>query len=117
MECDVQPERRRLVIVGHGMVGHRLVQTLVDRGALDAWSIVVLAEEPRLAYDRVGLSALFDGSTANDLALASPELFEIDGLDVVLADPVASIDRDAKTVTTASGSVHAYDALVLATGS
>ncbi len=56
---------RTLVVVGHGMVGHRLVSTLRARDTSARWRIVVLAEEPRPAYDRVALSSYFDGATEN----------------------------------------------------
>ncbi len=43
----------RLVVVGYGPVGHRLVSALRDRDPDGTWEITVLAEEPRPAYDRV----------------------------------------------------------------
>ena len=45
-----------LVVVGNGMVGHRLVQAVRDRDTAGAWQIVVLGEESRPAYDRVALT-------------------------------------------------------------
>jgi nitrite reductase (NADH) large subunit len=104
---------RTLVVVGHGMVGHRLVQALRDRDATDQWRIVVFAEEGRPAYDRVALSSYVDSWNAADLALAPHG----DEVDLRLGDPVRHIDREGRTVTTASGVVQHYDALVLATGS
>jgi len=104
---------RTLVVVGHGMVGHRLVQALRDQDATDQWRVVVFAEENRPAYDRVALSSYVDSWNAADLALAPHG----DEVDLRLGDPVRHIDREGKTVTTASGVVQPYDALVLATGS
>ena len=102
---------RTLVVVGHGMVGHRLVEAAVDRGLTDTWRVVVHAEEQVAAYDRVGLSTWFDGA---DLALARHDHPEVE---LRLGDPVVAVDTAARTVTAASGCVTAYDALVLATGS
>ena len=48
---------RHLVVVGHGMVGHRLVEALRARDADGSWQITVLAEETDAAYDRVGLTS------------------------------------------------------------
>jgi nitrite reductase (NADH) large subunit len=106
--------RRTLVVVGHGMVGHKLVQALVERDAGRDWDIVVFGEEPHVAYDRVHLSALFDGASARDLSLV-----ELDdpAVRVRSDDRVAAVDRGSRTVTTQQGRVQAYDALVLATGS
>ncbi|HEV2637283.1 MAG TPA: nitrite reductase large subunit NirB [Actinocrinis sp.] len=110
--------RRRLVLVGHGMVGHRLVERLVERGATAAWTVTVLAEEPRPAYDRVHLTSLFDGTTAPQLSFDHEGRFCAEhGVDLRLGDPAVEIDRAARTVRTASGAVLGYDALVLATGS
>ena len=38
---------RTLVVVGHGMVGHRLVEALRAEDTENSWRVVVLAEEPR----------------------------------------------------------------------
>ncbi|GAA2600166.1 nitrite reductase large subunit NirB [Streptomyces axinellae] len=105
---------RRLVVVGHGMAGHRLVEAVNSRDQDGSWHITVLAEESRPAYDRVALSACFDGADEESLRLPA-----LDGerVEVRLGDPAAALDREARTVTTASGARLPYDALVLATGS
>ncbi|MGI5127671.1 nitrite reductase large subunit NirB [Pseudonocardia sp. CA-107938] len=100
-----------LVVVGNGMVGHRLVSAVRDRDTAGEWRVTVIGEETRAAYDRVALSSYVDGVSAEELTL--PEL----GVDAHLGDPVASIDRAARTVRTAAGREFRYDALVLATGS
>ena len=63
--------KKKLVIVGNGMVGHKLLERLIATSAMVTWEVTVLGEEPRVAYDRVNLSKLFDGSTPEDLALGS----------------------------------------------
>ena len=102
---------RELVVIGNGMVGHRLVQAVTARDTAGDWHVTVLGEESRAAYDRVALSSYVDGVSAEELTL--PELT----VDLHLGDPVTAIDRDARTVTTQAGRVLPYDALVLATGS
>src|SRR2546429_3702872 len=109
--------RRTLVVAGHGMVGHRLLEVLVERGATAEWDLVTFCEEPRMAYDRVGLSSFFNGMSAEELSLVAPGFFDGAGLDVRVGDAVVSIDRDARAVVSARGARVAYDALVLATGS
>ncbi|MFC5952247.1 FAD-dependent oxidoreductase, partial [Pseudonocardia lutea] len=107
-------DTRHLVVVGNGMVGHRLVSALRDRDERGAWRVTVLGEEPRQAYDRVALSSYVDGKSEEELRLA--EL--VDPLvDLRLGDPAVAVDRGRRTVTTASGAELTYDALVLATGS
>jgi nitrite reductase (NADH) large subunit len=112
----MQP-KRTLVVVGHGMVAHKLLESLVERGATAEWRIVVFCEENRLAYDRVGLSSYFDGATEEDLSLVAPGFFDSAGLDVLVGDAVVAVDRTASSVRSARGTVVPYDALVFATGS
>jgi nitrite reductase (NADH) large subunit len=109
--------KKRLVIAGHGMVGHRLVELLLDRGCTADWDITVLAEERRPAYDRVHLSSFFTGAGEADLCLVADDVLATEGLELYLADPVVTIDRGDAAVVTASGLRYDYDALVLATGS
>jgi len=106
----------KIIVVGHGMVGHKLVEALAETG-LERIEITILGEEPRAAYDRVHLSEFFAGKSADDLSLVAPGFFERDNLLLKLNARVESIDRAAKTVTLASGEVLPYDKLVLATGS
>ncbi len=113
----VMMDRRTLVVVGHGMVGHRLVATLVDRGATAEWDVVVLGEESRPAYDRVAMSTLFAGATPQDLSLVETGFFDGVGLTLHTGETAAAIDRQARTVTSSAGRVIPYDAVVLATGS
>jgi nitrite reductase (NADH) large subunit len=109
--------RKTLVVAGHGMVGHRLVEIAVERGLNAEWDIVVHAEEDVPAYDRVGLSSWFAGRTSQELSLVPDGFFDAPGLQLRLGDPVVSVDTDARTVTSATGTITSYDALVLATGS
>ncbi|MFJ6935548.1 nitrite reductase large subunit NirB [Streptomyces sp. NPDC101132] len=114
-----------LVLIGHGMVGHRLLEALAERGALadparpdgPGWRVVVLGEETRPAYDRVHLSAAFTGTAPEDLSLVAPGFLERHGVDLRLGDPAERVDTAARTVTTRSGALVGYDVLVLATGS
>ncbi|HLL66098.1 MAG TPA: nitrite reductase large subunit NirB [Micromonosporaceae bacterium] len=101
----------RLIVIGNGMVGQRLTEALAARDTAGRWQVTVLAEERRPAYDRVRLSAYFDGTSAEELSYATPE-----GVELRLGEPALSIDPGARKVHTAAG-VYPYDALVLATGS
>ncbi|HET9442859.1 MAG TPA: nitrite reductase large subunit NirB, partial [Acidimicrobiales bacterium] len=117
MPSPRRDDRRTLVVVGNGMVGHKLLEILVERGATAEWDLVTFCEEPRLAYDRVGLSSFFTGTSAEELSLVAPGFFEGAGLEVHVGDAVATIDRAGCKVVSVKGVVIAYDALVLATGS
>ncbi|MET8982237.1 FAD-dependent oxidoreductase [Streptomyces sp. NPDC004539] len=108
---------RTLVLVGHGMVGHRLLETLRTEDTAGVWRTVVLAEESRPGYDRLALSSYATGRTAEELSLARPELLKDGRVDLRLSTPALAIDRRSRTVTAADGARVRYDALVLATGS
>lgn len=109
------PNRPTLVVVGNGMVGHKLVESLCERGGLDHWRVVVFGEERRRAYDRVALTSFLTGASADDLDLARPAGYA--NVEVHLGDPVVGLDRCRREVRAASGRTVTYDALVLATGS
>jgi nitrite reductase (NADH) large subunit len=108
---------RTLVIVGHGMVGHRLVEALRERDSGASWRVVVLGEEPRPAYDRVALSSYMDGKSAQDLSLVDESVRGDPAVDLRINTAVSGIDRSRQRVRTACGRSFDYDALVLATGS
>ena len=107
-------QQEKIVVVGNGMVGHHFVEQIMNDGR---YAITVIGAEPRPAYDRVHLSAVFDGSTPADLALATREAYEAAGIEGIFGEAVTAIDRESKTVITALGRKFSYDKLVLATGS
>ena len=106
-----------VVVVGHGMVGHRFVEALRSRDAEGRWRITVLAEERDAAYDRVGLTGYTEHWDRARLALPGNDYAGDPSVELRLDTRVVDIDRDARTVGTADGSRIGYDALVLATGS
>ncbi|WP_375002312.1 nitrite reductase large subunit NirB [Aeromicrobium sp. CTD01-1L150] len=109
-------ERRKLVVVGAGMVAHRLVEALVERGGLSHWSVDVYGEEDHAPYDRVALTSFFELEDTSDLLLGSAELWEQPGVQLHRGTRVDALDTKSRTITVGEDQV-AYDALVLATGS
>ncbi|GJO00674.1 nitrite reductase large subunit [Mycobacterium marinum] len=108
---------RHVIVVGHGMVGHRMVEALRARDTDDRWRVTVLAEEADAAYDRVGLTSYTETWDRAQLALPGNDYAGDERVRVLLNTRVTEIDRAAKSVVTADGTRHGYDALVLATGS
>jgi nitrite reductase (NADH) large subunit len=109
--------RKTAVVVGHGMVGHRFVEALRSRDTEGRWQVIILSEEKLPAYDRVGLSSYVGAWDASALALPGNEYAGDELVELRLGQSAESIDRAARKVTTLSGDILAYDALVLATGS
>jgi len=105
----------KIVVIGHGMVGHKFLECLAEQNAHA--QVTILCEEPRPAYDRVHLSEFFAGKNADDLSLVKPGFFERDDMVLKLNARATAIDLANKTVTASTGEVLAYDKLVMATGS
>ena len=57
--------REKLVVVGAGMAATRFVEELTNR-APDRYDILVIGDEPRLAYNRVLLSSVLAGELSVD---------------------------------------------------
>ncbi|GAA4721712.1 hypothetical protein GCM10023216_08670 [Isoptericola chiayiensis] len=104
----------KIVVVGNGMVGSRLVDELVRRSA-DAFDITVLGAEPYEPYNRVLLSDVVAGRT--DVAAISMPAVSGEHVRTLRGVSAVSVDRVRRTVTDDAGAVHPYDHLVLATGS
>lgn len=112
-----RPGRSRLLVVGHGMVGNKVVEALIRRGATRTSTVTVVGEEAHRAYDRVHLSRLFEGAVPADLDLVDPEIVGDPGLTVITGEGVERIDRDRKVAITTTGREIPYEVAVLATGS
>ncbi|MEK9523529.1 FAD-dependent oxidoreductase [Streptomyces venezuelae] len=93
----------RIVVVGGGTAGARLAQRL---------PVTLLGEEPHAPYNRVLLADVLAGRYAPEV-IALPGTREPARLGV----RAVRIDRAARTVECADGSLVGYDRLVLATGS
>ena len=106
----------KLIVIGNGMVGQRLLEQLRSEGG-STFDIEVLCEEPRAAYDRVQLTSFFSGKTAADLSVVEPGFFDEPGITLHLSERAVGIDRELNVVKTSSGRSLSYDRLVLATGS
>lgn len=109
--------KKTLAIIGNGMVGHRYIEELIDKGGNEEFNIVVFCEEPRVAYDRVHLSSYFSHHTAEELSLVKQGYYEKHQIEVLMGERVITINRDEKVVHTNTGRCVSYDKLVMATGS
>ena len=107
--------RRTLVVVGHGMVGHRFVQAAIERGLTETHDIVVVGDEPHAAYDRVGLTSYFEVG-ADELSLLPGGAYDDPRVRLLLGTAVTGFDPETRSVALAGGEVLFYDQLVLATG-
>jgi nitrite reductase (NADH) large subunit len=106
-----------ILIIGNGMVGYKFCEKLVAKSTPNQFSITVFGEEIRPAYDRVHLSEFFAGKSAEDLSMAPASWYAENNITLHLGDPIAQINRTAKTVDSHKGLTVPYDILIMATGS
>jgi NAD(P)H-dependent nitrite reductase large subunit len=110
-------DRKTIVVIGNGMVGLRFCEKLVEFDTAKQYRIVTFCEEPRAAYDRVGLTSFFAHRDAQKLMLARMEWYKENGVELHLGDRACEIDREDKIVRSTKGVEIAYDSVVIATGS
>jgi nitrite reductase (NADH) large subunit len=111
----VTSSKRRLVVVGNGMVSVALLDQLVRREA--DWRITVLGDESRPAYDRIGLSQVLAGErAARDLPLRPAGWYADHGIELHTGCRALALDAERRRVETPGGDL-GFDACVLATGS
>ena len=69
-----QSQRKKVVVVGLGMVGIAFIEKLMKMDAKRReYDIVVVGEEPHLAYNRVGLTSFFQHRQVENLYLNKRE--------------------------------------------
>ena len=109
---------RRLVVIGNGMAGARLVEDGLFRGGRDLFAVTVFGDEPYGNYNRILLSGVLAGShQPKDIYINPLSWYAEQGITLHAGARVEAIDLDRKQVSSASGLVEPYDALVIATGS
>jgi nitrite reductase (NADH) large subunit len=106
-----------LIVIGNGMAAARLVDELARR-ALGRYAVAVIGEEPRLAYNRVLLSALLaDEVGFDDIELRPARWWRDRGVTLRYGVRATAVDAAARNVTLASGTRLSFSKLVFATGS
>ncbi|MCW6537618.1 nitrite reductase large subunit NirB [Sphingomonas lycopersici] len=109
--------REHLIVIGNGMAGCRAVEELIARDAT-RYRITIFGAEPLVNYNRIMLSPVLAGEKSFDEIVINDQHWYADnGITLVSGDPVVSIDRDARTVTSRAGVTLRYDRLLIATGS
>lgn len=97
---------KRVVVIGAGLAGVRLAERLAELGT----PALLVGDEEHRPYNRVLLAEVLAGRYA-------PEVIALPAPAELTRARVTGIDRAARSVECADGSVIAYDTLVLATGS
>lgn len=106
----------KVLIVGAGHAGGSAAAFLRQYGF--AGEIVLAGDEPSAPYQRPPLSkAWLKGEAGEEELLLRPESFYVEqAIDLRRGVTATAIDRAARTVTFADGTVETYDQLILALG-
>lgn len=120
----LEAEKKKVVVVGNGMVGQRFMENLLKIDQDKQCQISTFCEEPRAAYNRVKLTSYFETRDPSSLSMTSEfdkegrtVWYDENGVELLLNDKAVAVDTTAKTVTGASGKTIPYDVCVMATGS
>jgi len=104
-------------VIGNGMAAARFVDELAQR-ALGRYAVAVIGEEPRLAYNRVLLSALLaDEVGFDDIELKPARWWRDRGVTLRYGERATQVDAATRNVILSGGAQLAFSKLVFATGS
>lgn len=105
-----------LAIIGTGMAGAWLVESLVAEGY--SGSITMFGEEVAAPYNRIQLSSVLAGDKPLDgLPLLEENWYREHNIQLRSGDPVIRLNGATRTLTTATGRQQSFDKIVIATGS
>jgi nitrite reductase (NADH) large subunit len=106
-----------LVVIGNGMAAARFVDELTKR-SLGRYSVAVIGNEGKLAYNRVLLSSVLANETElSDIELKSFDWWKDRGVTLLYDHAAVSVDPAIRRVRLANGASLPYKHLVFATGS
>lgn len=111
-------QKKRLVVIGNGMAGARLLEEIIARQGDERFEMVVFGDEPYGNYNRILLSNVLAGTQeATDIFINPLEWYRQHSIRLHSGCRVTAIDPVAKLVTAENGVSETYDTLVIATGS
>ena len=114
----ISDPREHLVVIGNGMAGMRTVEELLKLPGGKRFRITVFGAEPHVNYNRIMLSSVLGGDKSIDeIVINSREWYAENEINLITGDAVKKIDRETRTVISASGVEVRYDKILIATGS
>lgn len=109
--------KEKLVLVGNGMAGIRVLEELLEL-APERYDITVFGAEPYGSYNRIMLSPVLAGDKPfTEIITHDDEWYATRGIRFCKGVAVTEIRRRRREVVGADGSVVPYDRLIIATGS
>ncbi len=112
-----QTKKKKLVVIGNGMAPGRALEQLFE-AAPDAYEVTIFNAEPRVNYDRIMLSPMLSGEKSfEQIVIHGDGWYVKHEITLYKGSTITTIDRAARTVTSARGLTVPYDKLLIATGS
>ena len=110
-------KRQRLVVIGNGMAGARLLEDIIARGGREQFDLTVFGDEPCGNYNRILLSSVLSRShKPEDIFINPLSWYAGNNVRLHAGCRVDAIDIPAGRVA-AGRILESYDKLVIATGS
>lgn len=108
--------KQKIIVIGAGAAAYRFVNTYRDLNKTD--EIHVFSKEKWPFYNRVLLPEYVNETKEwQDLVKYTTEELSVLNINLHPENPIDSIDKNEKTVIDHKGEIHAYDKLIMATGS
>jgi nitrite reductase (NADH) large subunit len=112
----LHPVKPKLVVIGNGMAGARLLEDIIAVNPT-CFDITVFGDEPYGNYNRILLSNVLNGTQdAKEIFLNPLAWYEENGITLHAGKRITKVDREEKRVYAGDFAVD-YDYLVFATGS
>ena len=109
--------KQKLVMIGNGMAGLRTIEEILERSD-SQFDITIIGKEHYPNYNRIMLSNILQKKMTVEETIMNPyEWYEENNIQLIVNDPVETVDRSAQTVTTSKGVEVNYDICIFATGS
>lgn len=109
--------KQKLVMIGNGMAGLRTIEEILERSD-SQFDITIIGKEPYPNYNRIMLSNILQKKMTVEETIMNPyKWYEENNIQLIVNDPVETVDRSAQTVTTSKGVEVNYDICIFATGS
>jgi len=110
--------KQRLVVIGNGMAGARLVEEVLAVGGAERFKIAIFSDEASGSYDRMQLADVMNGSQdESEIVLHDFAWYQDRQIQLNVGKRVLAVSRQARTVYGSAGAAEPYDQLVFATGS
>lgn len=110
--------KRRLLVIGNGMSGVRVLEEILAREGRDLFEITMVGDEPHCNYNRILLANVLEGThDAEEIVLNPLDWYKQNHICLRAGVRASRIHRFAQRVEIDDGSTEPYDVLIIATGS